>query len=43
MNSFIGNVRPFRVAFHTDAVESPMDMDNRGFCLDYVQKPCTNG
>ncbi|GAB0099803.1 uncharacterized protein DMENIID0001_156900 [Sergentomyia squamirostris] len=37
------NVRPFRLAFHTDAVEAPIDTDNRGFCLDYVQQPCTNG
>ncbi|CAD7082808.1 unnamed protein product [Hermetia illucens] len=36
-------VRPFRLYFHTDGVESPIDVDNRGFCLDYVQQPCTNG
>lgn len=40
---FTGSVRPFRLAFHTDAVEAPTDVDNRGFCLDYVQQPCTNG
>lgn len=36
------NVRPFRLFFHSDQVESPTDLDNRGFCLDYVQQPCTN-
>ncbi|XP_026461329.1 uncharacterized protein LOC113363056 [Ctenocephalides felis] len=36
------NVRPFRLAFHTDATEAPTDTDNRGFCLDYVQQPCAN-
>lgn len=36
-------IRPFRLAFHTDSVEAPNDVDNRGFCLDYVQQPCTNG
>jgi len=36
-------VRPFRLNFHTDGVEAPNDIDNRGFCLDYVQQPCTNG
>lgn len=38
-----GNVRPFRVTFHADSIEAPTDVDNRGFCLDYVQQPCTNG
>jgi hypothetical protein len=37
------NIRPFRLAFHTDSTEAPNDVDNRGFCLDYVQQPCTNG
>lgn len=37
------NIRPFRLAFHTDSVEAPNDVDNRGFCLDYIQQPCTNG
>lgn len=37
------NIRPFRLAFHTDGVEAPLDIDNRGFCLNYVQQPCTNG
>jgi len=35
-------IRPFRLAFHTDGVEAPLDIDNRGFCLNYVQQPCTN-
>lgn len=39
----LGSVRPFRLAFHSDAVEAPNDLDNRGFCLEYVQQPCTNG
>ena len=38
-----GSVRPFRLYFHTDATEAPNDIDNKGFCLDYVQQPCTNG
>lgn len=39
-----GSIRPFRLAFHTDAVEAENnDIDNKGFCLDYVQQPCTNG
>lgn len=37
-----GTVKPFRLWFHTDNVESPIDIDNRGFCLNYVQQPCTN-
>ncbi|TMW47765.1 hypothetical protein DOY81_007150 [Sarcophaga bullata] len=37
------SVRPFRLYFHTDGIEAPTDIDNRGFCLDYVQQPCTNG
>lgn len=37
------NIRPFRLAFHADSIEAPVDVDNRGFCLDYVQQPCTNG
>lgn len=35
-------VKPFRLAFHTNNVEAPQDMGNRGFCLNYVQQPCTN-
>lgn len=40
---FAGSVRPFRLTFHADSVEAPNDIDNRGFCLDYVQQPCSNG
>lgn len=36
------NIRPFRLFFHTDNIEAPNDVDNRGFCLEYVQQPCTN-
>ncbi|XKL69665.1 hypothetical protein PGB90_007434 [Kerria lacca] len=32
-------VKPFRLHFHTNSVESP-DMGNIGFCLHYVQQPC---
>ncbi|XP_046659154.1 uncharacterized protein LOC124353265 [Homalodisca vitripennis] len=35
-------VKPFRIVFHTNNVEAPNDVGNRGFCLDYVQQPCTN-
>ncbi|XP_026683401.1 uncharacterized protein LOC103514711 [Diaphorina citri] len=35
-------VKPFRLVYHTNNVESPTDMGNRGFCLNYVQQPCTN-
>ncbi|KAK9496784.1 hypothetical protein O3M35_012977 [Rhynocoris fuscipes] len=35
-------VKPFRIIVHTDNVEAPNDMGNRGFCLNYVQQPCTN-
>lgn len=36
------SIRPFRLFFHTNSVEAPTDIDNIGFCLDYVQQPCTN-
>ncbi|KAK5642457.1 hypothetical protein RI129_008624 [Pyrocoelia pectoralis] len=36
------NVKPFRLWFHTDNVESPTDIANKGFCLEYVQQPCSN-
>lgn len=39
----MSNIRPFRLYFHTDSTEAPNDLDNRGFCLDYVQQPCTSG
>ncbi|KAG6444635.1 hypothetical protein O3G_MSEX003479 [Manduca sexta] len=38
----LSTVKPFRLWFHTDNVEAPVDIDNRGFCLNYVQQPCTN-
>ncbi|XP_049785117.1 uncharacterized protein LOC126187848 [Schistocerca cancellata] len=33
--------RPFRLAFHTDSSEAPNDVGNRGFCLNYIQQPCS--
>lgn len=36
-----GTVKPFRLIFHTDATEAPNDVGNRGFCLNYIQQPCT--
>lgn len=38
----VSNIRPFRLHFHTNSAEAPNDFDNVGFCLDYVQQPCTN-
>ncbi|XP_073976186.1 uncharacterized protein [Rhodnius prolixus] len=35
-------VKPFRIVVHTDNIEAPNDMGNKGFCLNYVQQPCTN-
>ncbi|XP_043486352.1 uncharacterized protein LOC122513896 isoform X2 [Polistes fuscatus] len=40
-SSVISTVKPFRLIFHTDAIEAPNDVGNRGFCLNYVQQPCT--
>lgn len=40
-STIISNIRPFRMYFHTNSVESP-DMGNIGFCLHYVQQPCNN-
>ncbi|XP_014477173.1 PREDICTED: uncharacterized protein LOC106745775 isoform X2 [Dinoponera quadriceps] len=37
----ISTVKPFRLIFHTDNIEAPGDVGNRGFCLNYVQQPCT--
>ena len=39
---------PFNIYVHTDAKEgtgTPAETLNRGFCLDFVQQPCstTNG
>nr|XP_046468147.1 uncharacterized protein LOC124212301 [Neodiprion pinetum] len=42
-SNVISTVKPFRLVFHTDSVEAPNDVGNRGFCLDYIQQPCTNG
>ena len=39
------STKPFRLFYHTDSQEaasSPTEADNRGFCLDYVQQPCTS-
>lgn len=36
-------VKPFFLVYHTDATEgsaSPPELNNRGFCLNYVQQPC---
>ncbi|XP_028170488.1 uncharacterized protein LOC114360114 [Ostrinia furnacalis] len=41
-STVLSTVKPFRLWFHTDSVEAPVDIDNRGFCLNYVQQPCTN-
>ncbi|XP_021929766.1 uncharacterized protein LOC110834666 [Zootermopsis nevadensis] len=38
----ISTVKPFRLTVHTNNVEAPNDVGNRGFCLNYVQQPCTN-
>ncbi len=35
---------PFVINVHTNAVEgsgSPADTNNRGFCLNYIEQPCT--
>ncbi|KAL0103614.1 hypothetical protein PUN28_017709 [Cardiocondyla obscurior] len=40
-SSVISTVKPFRLIFHTDSTEAPGDVGNRGFCLNYVQQPCT--
>ncbi|XP_018377834.1 PREDICTED: uncharacterized protein LOC108770662 [Trachymyrmex cornetzi] len=40
-SSVISTVKPFRLIFHTDSIEGPSDVGNRGFCLNYVQQPCT--
>jgi len=37
----LGTVKPFRLIFHTDSTEGPGDIGNKGFCLNYVQQPCT--
>ncbi|XP_078034170.1 uncharacterized protein LOC144468505 [Augochlora pura] len=40
-SSVVSTVKPFRLIFHTDSTEAPNDVGNRGFCLNYVQQPCT--
>ncbi|XP_050592219.1 uncharacterized protein LOC126923126 isoform X1 [Bombus affinis] len=40
-SSVISTVKPFRLIFHTDSVEAPNDVGNRGFCLNYIQQLCT--
>ncbi|XP_025263871.1 uncharacterized protein LOC105249054 [Camponotus floridanus] len=40
-SSVISTVKPFRLIFHTDSIEAPGDVGNKGFCLNYVQQPCT--
>ncbi|KOC68748.1 hypothetical protein WH47_06540 [Habropoda laboriosa] len=40
-SSVISTVKPFRLILHTDSVEAPNDVGNRGFCLNYIQQPCT--
>jgi len=37
--------KPFNIYVHTDSLEgssSPAESSNRGFCLNYVQQPCTS-
>jgi len=37
--------KPFNIYVHTDSLEgssSPAEANNRGFCLNYVQQPCTS-
>jgi len=38
--------KPFVLRVHTDSFEGTPDQDtdfsNRGFCLDFVQQPCTS-
>lgn len=40
-SAVISTIKPFRLIFHTDSNEAPSDVGNRGFCLNYVQQPCT--
>ena len=41
-----GFSKPFVLRVHTDSFEGTPDQDtdfsNRGFCLDFVQQPCTS-
>ncbi|KAG5869495.1 hypothetical protein JTB14_013568 [Gonioctena quinquepunctata] len=36
------SAKPFILYFHTDGVEAPIDIDNRGFCINYIQQPCSS-
>ncbi len=39
-----GYAKPFTIHVHTNAIEgtqSVVESKNRGFCLNYVQQPCT--
>ena len=41
---FAGFMKPFLISVHTDSLEgssAPAESNNRGFCLNYVQQPCT--
>ncbi|CAG9840204.1 unnamed protein product [Diabrotica balteata] len=35
-------VKPFQLYFHADGMEAPNDVDNKGFCLNYIQVPCAS-
>ncbi|XP_012279434.1 uncharacterized protein LOC105699195 [Orussus abietinus] len=41
-STVISTIKPFRLVLHTDNVEAPSDIGNRGFCLNYIQQPCTS-
>ncbi len=50
-NIVVSNVRPFRVTVHFDGFEANVptsvtnvqaQFNNRGFCLSYIQQPCTS-
>ena len=48
--SISGFMKPFNIYVHTNSAEStssttnptPTDTGNIGFCLNYVQQPCTS-
>ena len=40
--TLLSTVKPFRLIYHTDGAEYPDDASNHGFCLNYIQQPCTN-
>ena len=40
-----GYTKPFTIRVHTNGSEgsdSPAESTNRGFCLNYIQQPCTS-